>query len=261
MQTASCAAVVACPPASAPPPACSRGHLHHHLARRCKVGYWLTTSTEEDGNQCQIEAPAPTAGQNTTMLDIDPRIQYLTDSGFCAEEALQMAALYHGAWLPQLHTRGVAGQKLLTGPDVAQALDNWGATLDTLRVDSVAFNGTGAEEYLAFAKQWLLQEVPVVVVAYIPGEEDECECPSLARRPAGTAGERQRVGSTRLRAPCCLDSLRAAPLPPQHTLQTGTTPRRCGASRRPPPRAATMPPMCSTSTRWWRSRPPMCRAW
>lgn len=87
-----------------------------------------------------------------------------------------MAAMYHGAWLPQLHTRDVAGQKLLTGPDVTAALANWNTTLDTLRVSYVPFNGSGGEAQLGWAKPWLLQQVPVVVVAMLPGEKDACEC-------------------------------------------------------------------------------------
>ena len=164
------------------PAACA----HPTHTHRCKEGYYLTTNEEKDAYQCQVVAPKPLANQTTTLMDIDPRIQYLIvsasqrppsrtpaarrrratprapepwplaapagraapapcpptssaparprshappahpqDDGFCAEEALQIAALYHGVWLPQLWTRRAANQSLLTGPTLEFALDNW----------------------------------------------------------------------------------------------------------------------------------------
>lgn len=61
--------------------------------------------------------------------------------------------------------------------------------MERLHIDDVPFNGTGYEQYLGFAKQWVLQKVPVVVVAFIPGETDKCECVThaLHGRPCASA--------------------------------------------------------------------------
>lgn len=99
------------------------------------------------------------------MLGVPGRKQFDQGGGYCGEVTIQMLMMKHGAWIPQSVARAAGGGELLLGV-------NYDKALNALGISYAPFKGSGAQAFFAFAKEQLLKDRGVVLVAYLRGSND-----------------------------------------------------------------------------------------
>ncbi len=107
--------------------------------------------------------------QVSVRLNIQPRLQWPNNDGYCGENSIQMCGLYYGDYISEVVCRNAAGGELLIYVNDTTALN-------LFSFNYVEWDPNPAPpqymNYLDWVKQYLDKKQPVIIVVYVSGMTD-----------------------------------------------------------------------------------------
>lgn len=113
--------------------------------------------------------PAPVSG-NSAVLNIPPRIQWMSNYGYCGEMSMISVGLYYGQYISQFDARTIASPGVSQTSANSQLLlgVNAGNAAKAMKLKATEWNAAGtANQFLTWVKQNIARTFPVIIGVFM----------------------------------------------------------------------------------------------
>ena len=120
------------------------------------------------GCQAASDDTGAPPSDNEADLGIAPRFQWSANYGYCGETSFVSGALHYGAYLSQYDARAYASEGMDQRLEESQLLVGVNADVaaDRLHLESTSWSDAGAEDFLSWVKENVVQGNPVIIGVY-----------------------------------------------------------------------------------------------